>query len=362
MVSDDLVKMPLADTIIEVNNQPKIVANALQNNHELIIELAQLIVEKEISKIQLLGSGDSMFLGYCVQQAFNTYANIPMYVSQAYEYAVLGDIGIQKDTIIFVVSSSGRISTTRDALARALKSEAFVVGVTDDTSAENPFFTLPSKVLVPGGCKKGWPTQTTTATMVLFYDLAIQIGRFSGFLSETESADLFSQLEKTIGLMGKVLDQSKISAVKIAEKFIEDEVFYFIGSGPGYGVASIGGALAAEGPQRLGVPFYVEEFHHSLRINTVEMGMPVFLIAPQDPSYSRYLDTVKAVKNWGGYLIALINESDDTIPALANMVIKLPGVPWEFNPLLSLMPLHLFSIELTKFREARGYQRPWYTV
>lgn len=361
-MSNESVMMPLDQTIQEVEEQPAVVLEALRKNHPAVIKLAEEMHEKQIREIRVIGSGDSMFIGQSVQQAFHSLAGIPMTVTQAYEFAVFGEAGIDQRTAIFVISSSGRKSTTRDALARALDSKAFVVGITDVKSADNPFFNLPKRVLVPGGKKVGWPTQTTTATIAVFLDLAIEIGRINGKLSADEAEKKHRELYELPNLMEGVLTEYRPFLSEIAAKFVSTSAVYFIGSGPGYGVANIGGALMAEGPQKIGVPLYVEEFHHSLRVNTIELGMPVFLLAPTDPAINRYKDTVKSVKNWGGYLITITDEDQPEITAGANSTIILPKVSYEMSPLLYLMPLHLFSIELTQHLEDTGYKRPWYQV
>ena len=356
------VMMPLENTIDEVNQQPDVVANALRNNHADVIELAREITESGIRKCVLVGSGDSMFMGLSAQQAFDSYSGIPLKVTQAYEYAVFGDVEVQKDTAMLVVSSSGRVSTTRDALDRALGCDALVVGMTDNKNPDNPFYNKPEWVLVPGGIKLGWPTQTTTAGLAVLLDLSIQLGRLGGNLAEEEAQMLYDQLLSVPDLMRIVLDEHEEIMRQIAAKFVDAKTIYFIGSGPGYGVANIGGAVMAEGPQRIGVPLYVEEFHHSLRVNTIDLGMPTFLIAPTDPAFMRYLDTVRTVKNWGGYLITITDSDDERISMGSNSTLRIPPIPYQMSPLLSVLPLHLFSIALTQNLIDQGYKRPWYSV
>ncbi len=162
--------------------------------------------------------------------------------------------------------------------------------------------------------------------------------------------------------MSVVLKKTYDPMVQAAQKLVDIKTICFIGSGPGYGVANIGAALMAEGPQRIGLPLYVEEFHHSLRINTLDLGMPLFLIAPKDQAYQRYLDTARAVKNWGAYLIAIVTEGDEEIASLANTIVPIPNVPVPMHTLLTVLPLHQFSIALTERRVAQGYVRPWYQV
>jgi len=353
------VIMPLEATIEEVNCQAKVVKRAVQNNRKQNAELAQLITDLDIQKLFVIGSGDSFFSGMCVIQAFNDFAGLPLFFRQAYEYAQHGEVAAEDHSAMIVISSSGRQSTTRDALERALKNSTLVIGVTDVDSDENPFFTRPKKVLVPGGVKKGWPTQTTTAAISVLLDLAIQTGWANGRLTTDKAEALSDQLDQMPMKMSALLDENRLVMARIANRFVDANGIYFIGSGPGYGVANIGGAVMAEGPQKIGVPLYVEEFHHSLRLNTIKSGTPVFLIAPKDPAYQRYVDSAEAVKDWGGFLIAIVNQEDELIASKTNQAIRIPSVPYQMHPLLSLIPIQQFSIELTQALVHRGYQRPW---
>ena len=357
-MENQAVLMPLEATIEEVLCQPEVVKNAIKKNRNQNKALAEVICDRGIETIFVIGSGDSLFSGMSVKQAFNDFAGIPLFFRQAYEYAKFGDIAAEQNSAVIVISSSGRQSTTRDALERSLRSADITVGITDVETDENPFHTKPEHVLLPGAVKKGWPTQTTTSTIAVLLDVAVQIGKTSGSLTEREVSELSHQLDQIPEMMSALLSENQSVMRKIAEQFLYVNGIYFIGSGPGYGVANIGGAVMAEGPQKIGVPLYVEEFHHSLRLNTIQQGTPVFLIAPKDPAYQRYLDTMNAVVEWGGYLIAIVDQEDQEIAAKSNVAIALPSVHYQMSPLLSLMPIHQFSIEITQAMVNKGYQRP----
>jgi glucosamine--fructose-6-phosphate aminotransferase (isomerizing) len=123
-------------------------------------------------------------------------------------------------------------------------------------------------------------------------------------------------------------------------------------------VAHVGSALLAEGPQEVGLPLAVEEFHHALRFGTIVPGEPVVLIAPTGQVSRRNLDTAQSVSNWGGQLIAIVDENDEVITPLAETAFILPPVPEPMSPLLALLPLHNLSVQLATHKIAAGYQRP----
>ena len=161
-MSDDQSMMPIAATRAEVAAQPEVIARVLAEQSTTIRELAQQLAARDTRRIALLGSGDSWFAGMACRLAFATYSGLPAEAIQAYEYASYGDPSFDAATAAIVISSSGRPTTTWDALDRALRTAAYVIGITDKPYAGNPFHEKVHTALVPGAAKVGWPAQTTT--------------------------------------------------------------------------------------------------------------------------------------------------------------------------------------------------------
>jgi glutamine---fructose-6-phosphate transaminase (isomerizing) len=361
MVSDEQAMMPIAATRREVDAQPEVVAQALAQQGAAARSLAAALVGRDIREIVLLGSGDSWFAGLACRLAFETYAGLPAEAVQAYEYAAYGRPAFDSRTATIVISSSGRPTTTWDALDRALATPAYVVGITDKPYTGNPFLERGHTALVPGASKVGWPAQTTTATIALLIDLAIELGRARGHLPDDEASRLSAQLRTLPGAMRSVLDQSGELAGQLARDLLVGgvrRIYTFVGAGPSLGVAYVGMALLAEGPQEPGLAIAVEEFHHGLHIATVAKEDVVVLIAPSGAASRRYLETARSVRTWGSKLLAIVDQHDGAIRPLADHAFVLPATPEPMTPLLTLLPLHQLSIQLAEQKVAAGYQRP----
>jgi len=119
-MSDDQTMMPIAATRREVAAQPEVIARVLAEQSTAIRDLAQRLALRATRQIVLLGSGDSWFAGLGCLLAFETYSGLPAEAIQAYEYAAYGHAGFDAATAVIVISSSGRPTTTWDALERAL--------------------------------------------------------------------------------------------------------------------------------------------------------------------------------------------------------------------------------------------------
>lgn len=351
--------MPIANTQEEVAAQPSVIARVLQELAPQIDELAQQMAAHGIDQVLASGSGDSWFAAQAVRCAWETYAGVPFEPLQAYEYAAYGRLGITERTAHFIISSSGRPTTTWDALDLALASGAFVVGVTDNPAESNPFVAKPPITLIPRGSKVGWPAQTTSATMATFISLAIAFGKARGHLSEQEAAQLREQLGAIPAQMTAVLEQSTTWAQAFVATLGDQRCYYtFVGGGPSFAIAQNGSALLAAGPQEAGMALTVEEFHHALRIGVVQLNDVVVLIAPQSVVESRCRDTARVVRAWGSRLLVIATpETADLLQAKADGVV-VPPVADAMSPLLTLLPLHALSIALAERKVAAGYQRP----
>lgn len=357
-MSDALTIMPIADTQREVAEQPAVVERVLAEWQTPVRTLAQTWVARQIQRLFLLGSGDSWFAGQATRLAFEQYSGLPTEPLQAYEYAAYGHPGFNAHCAALVISSSGRPTTTWDALDRALATGAFVVGITDKRYAGNPFIEKPQVALIPGAQKKGLPAQTTTATMALLIDLAIELGRANGHLPGEDANRLSAQLRALPAQMVTVLANSLETTKALATELYGRRVYTLVGGGPSYAVAQIGSALLAEGPQAVGLPLTVEEFHHALRFGAINQGDPAILIAPTGQVKTRNLDTARSLHNHAAHLVALVDETDTAIHPLADTVFTLPTVPEPMSPLLTLLPLHNLSVQLALQKMATGYQRP----
>jgi glucosamine--fructose-6-phosphate aminotransferase (isomerizing) len=357
-MSDETALMPIAATQREVQAQPEVVARVLRELRQQTRDLAQTMVKGQLNLVLASGSGDSWFAAQAVRLAWERYAGLPFEALQAYEYALYGHQGEGGQTAHLVISSSGRPTTTWDALDRALSTAGIVVGVTDNPALDNPFVTKPPHALIPGAKKVGWPAQTTTATIALLIDLAIAFGQMRGFLDEETASRLDRALAQAPAQMATVLAQSMPWAEQLASSLVDGRPYTFVGGGPSYAVAQTGAALMAEGPQEVGLALTVEEFHHGLRIGTLQKGDPVVLIAPESAGEGRCRDTAYSVRQWGAQLIPLATSGTADLVEDTAKGLVLPDVPEPLSPLLTLLPLHALSIALAERKVASGYQRP----
>ena len=344
LLRDEQAFMPVLPTFNEVIAQPEVLARTLLNLKPEILELANLLAQRNCNRILIMGSGDSYFAAAAACFAFEKYADIQVEALQAFEYAVYGAAAVDERTAIFVISSSGRPTTTWDALDRALKTQALVVGITDTPYTGNPFAERPPFVLIPGATKVGWPTQTTTTTLAVLLTLAVSLGLKNGKLDVDEAEYLFNELRQIPEKATVTLQENMNVARQLASLLHQKHYFTLISGGPNLAVANIGNALLAEGSQKAGVVYEVEEFNHSLRACTIQTGEPVLLVAPDGFCLRRLEETIPPLKQRNALIMAIVDREDSIVAENANFLLRVPKTVEAFSPLLTLLPLHLLSL------------------
>ena len=352
------VWMPIADSWREICTTSSVMSREFEKQQNVLENIALDLQKRGVKHILILGSGDSWFAGMAVCYAFEHYAGITAIPIQAYEYAMYGSLLADENSAVVVISSSGRPTTTWDALDRALQTESYVVGISDTDYEGNPFLEKPHASINPSAKKLGMPAQTTTVTIGLLINLALIMGRESSFLAKDTYDDLVAQLRnipnQILGLLSSV-DEVLADAAKHGALH---RIHTIIGSGPNYGVAHVASALLAEGPQFTGHPMPAEEYHHALRGRTIQKGDPVLLVAPSGQGYPRVVEAGSDLKELGAYVMAVIDEGEQLITAIADNSVHVPSVDEPMSPLLTLPPVQMYSLYLASERIAAGYQRP----
>ena len=184
------------------------------------------------------------------------------------------------------------------------------------------------------------------------------MGKESSFLAKDTYDDLVAQLRNIPNQMLGLLSSVDEVLEDAAKHGALHRIHTIIGSGPNYGVAHVASALLAEGPQFTGHPMPAEEYHHALRGRTIQKGDPVLLVAPSGQGYPRVVEASSDLKELGAYIMAVVDEGEQSITAIADNSVHVPPVDEPMSPLLTLPPVQMYSLYLASERIAAGYQRP----
>jgi glucosamine--fructose-6-phosphate aminotransferase (isomerizing) len=78
-------------------------------------------------------------------------------------------------------------------------------------------------------------------------------------------------------------------------------------------------------------------------IALIDENMPVMVVAPRDAVYGKIVSNVQEVRARGGRVIAIVNPGEEEISALAEATFIVPETLDLLSPVLTVIPLQLFS-------------------
>jgi glucosamine--fructose-6-phosphate aminotransferase (isomerizing) len=85
-------------------------------------------------------------------------------------------------------------------------------------------------------------------------------------------------------------------------------------------------------------------------IALIDENMPVIVIATEGASYEKVVSNIQEVKARKGQIIAIVTEGDKTVKGMADHVIEIPRTDDSLVPIVSVIPLQLFSYHVAIMR------------
>ena len=136
---------------------------------------------------------------------------------------------------------------------------------------------------------------------------------------------------------------------RVAELYYQASNFLYLGRGCYYPVA-LEGALKLKEISYIHAEGYpAAEMKHG-PIALVDEKMPVIFIACKDKSYEKIVSNIQVVKARRGVVIAIVNEGDTTVAAMADYVLEVPKCNTAVGALVAVVPLQLLSYYIAVLR------------
>ncbi len=131
----------------------------------------------------------------------------------------------------------------------------------------------------------------------------------------------------------------------LAARFADRRWYCFVGGGPNTATALEAALKMNEANHATTVGYNCEQFLHGPWA-ALDAQDVVFVIAPPGPSYERCLAVARAAKEVGAPVVALVREDDREIAGLAAETIAIPETSELLSPILTVVPLQLFTYHL----------------
>lgn len=344
-----LVGMPkhrgkgLDAALLATRGQPQAIAATLREEATNIAEISKTIAARKPTRIITIGCGDSWFNPLSIRFAYEAWTGLPFQVEQALEFARYYFKYANETTPIIALSSSGVVPRTLEALWIGQARKALTIAVTN--RAQSPLDVAGDRSILIRAGRPGPPTQSSTAAMAALLLLALDVGRELNNLSQSEYESLSAELHAIPAVMSGVIEAADEPMRQLAQRVSSGTLYNFVGAGPSLGTAHFGYAKVREAAWERSMPWQSEEYDHEVSLQ-LPSGEPVFLVAPMGESYDRNIEIARSVRRDNGFLISIVDESDQEISKLSDVSVRIPHISEYLSPLLYVVPIQLFGMHL----------------
>ena len=292
------------------------------------------------NRIVMVACGTSWHAGLVAEYIFEELCRINVEVEYASEFRYRNPV-ISKGDVIIAISQSGETADTLVAIENAKKQGAIILGVVNVVGSSIARMSDAGAYTHAGPEIGVASTKAFTAQLAVLTMIALKIGYAKGVLGKERYLHLLRELDAIPEKVETVLEQNDhIKA--LAEKYKDAGDALFLGRGYNFPVA-LEGALKLKEISYIHAEGYpAAEMKHG-PIALVDENLPVVFVATKDSYHEKIISNMQEIKARKGKVIAVINESDEHSPALANDVIVVPEADEIVAPMLSVIPLQLLS-------------------
>jgi glutamine---fructose-6-phosphate transaminase (isomerizing) len=301
------------------------------------------------NRIVMVACGTSWHAGLVAEYIFEELTRINVEVEYASEFRYRNPV-INKGDVIIAISQSGETADTLVAIENAKAKGAIILGVVNVVGSSI------ARVSDAGAYTHAGPeigvasTKAFTAQLAVLTMIALKIGYERGVLPHERYMQLLKELNEVPGKVAEALEWND-RIKEIAEKYRDAKDCLYLGRGYNFPVA-LEGALKLKEISYIHAEGYpAAEMKHG-PIALVEDTLPVIFVATKDSYHEKVVSNMQEIKARKGKIIAIINQSDNVSPTLADDVIIVPEADEIIEPMISVVALQLLAYYIGV---AKGY-------
>jgi len=338
----------------EIYEQPKVLEDAVRGRmsaEEGWIKLGG--VSEYINKINqakrfiITACGTSYHAGLLGEYLIEELARVPVEVEYASEFRYRNPI-ITENDIVLAISQSGETADTLAAIEIAKERQAMIYGICNVIGSSIARATHAGSYTHAGPEIGVASTKAFSTQVVILTLLALQIAEHKGTIATSYLRQVLFELKN---IPKKIKETLKLDAQirEIAAVFKDATNFLYLGRGVNFPVA-LEGALKLKEISYIHAEGYpAAEMKHG-PIALIDDQMPVVVLATNDSAHEKIVSNIMEVKARNGKVIAVVNEGDSEIAALADYTIAIPQTEEILSPLLTVVPLQLLSYHIALMR------------
>jgi glucosamine--fructose-6-phosphate aminotransferase (isomerizing) len=337
----------------EIADQPQAVGDTLMArvSSDGVVKLKELDsladLIPNIDRIIMVACGTAAYASEVGKYAIESWAKIPVSVELSHEFRYRQPI-LTKNTLVVAVSQSGETMDTLMATRYAKEAGAKVIticntqGATLAREADAVIYTHAGPEVAVAS------TKAFTAQITAIFLLGLHLATVLGTQPKADLEVIGRELLKLPGDISDVLASSDTTRA-LAKKFKNAGTVLFLGRHVGFPIALEGALKLKELAYIHSEGFAAGELKHG-PIALIEEGQPVIVIvpSPSDPDslHAKVVSNIQEVRARGAQVIAIAEVGDTEVAKYAVEVIYVPVSHKMLAPILDVIPLQIFAMEL----------------
>ena len=300
----------------------------------------------KVRRIVITACGTSWHAGLIGEYMLEELARIPVEVEYAselrYRHAVL-----ESDTMLMMISQSGETADTLAALRelkqRGIRTMGVVNAVGSSVARETDF-----GMYLHAGPEIGVAsTKAFTSQIVALALFTLYLGRRRG-MSIGQGREVVHALRQLPEQVEHILELNEVFR-ELAQEYKDSRNFLYLGRGYQFPVA-LEGALKLKEVSYIHAEGYpAAEMKHG-PIALIDENMPVVVLAPKDPVYSKVVSNIEEVKARNGRIIGVVSDSGAELIGRVDHMIKVPQTLPFLQAVLTTIPLQLLAYHIAVLR------------
>jgi glutamine---fructose-6-phosphate transaminase (isomerizing) len=338
----------------EISEEPDAVANTVrgrvQDGVVVIPELSGLddSVLAGIDRITIIACGTAAYAGMVGRYAIEQWARVPVDVDLSHEFRYRDPV-ITPGTLVVSISQSGETMDTLMAVKYAREAGAHTISICNTQGATIPRESDGVVYTHAGPEVAVASTKAFVAQVTALYLFGLHLARVKGSMSAADQAAQVAELLAIPDKLATVLEASE-SIAQLAKWMADTRAVLFLGRHVGYPIALEGALKLKELAYIHAEGFAAGELKHG-PIALIEPGQPVFVVVPSPRGsaelHRKVVSNIQEIRARGARVIAIAEEGDAAVLPFADEVVRIPLAAPLFEPLLAVVPLQIFAMELS---------------
>ena len=305
-------------------------------------------VLKDIDRVVVLACGTAAYASLVGKYGIEAWARIPVDVELAHEFRYRDPV-IDERTLVVSVSQSGETMDTLVAVQHAKKLGARTISICNTQGATIPRESDAVVYIHAGPEVAVASTKAFVAQITALYLLGLHLATLRGKLGPAEVAALAEELQNIPAKLEKVVESSGERIAEFAQWMGDVQSVLFLGRHAGYPIALEGALKLKELAYIHAEGFAAGELKHG-PIALIEPGQLVIVVvpSPRDPNslHAKVVSNIQEIRARGARVIAIAEIGDVEVLPFVDEVIRIPLAAPLFEPMLAVVPLHVFAMEL----------------